>query len=224
MIVDLTTFEDESPSVPLSSPQPAVLASTSSSSSNSNRNSSSNSSSSSSSSSKTAGSVLDLCRAIAPPRLVPPVSRPPQQPVDKPTPQTSPAEISAAARAARQAEEAVAAIAATAAAAAVVSNPAKRPLHVAASSKRLVQPKKVAKKDMPHVLLWICAHGKGQGRNWKQQSLRVIGIYADKAAAENKKMQICDEHVCCGHGDICDGDTWEDEIDLVVRPVEEVCL
>jgi hypothetical protein len=25
---------------------------------------------------------------------------------------------------------------------------------------------------------------------------------------------------CCGHGDILVGDSWDDEIDLVIRPTE----
>ena len=33
------------------------------------------------------------------------------------------------------------------------------------------------KKETPHVLLWICAAGKGQGRAWKQKALKVVGIY-----------------------------------------------
>ena len=84
--------------------------------------------------------------------------------------------------------------------------------------------KKVSKKETPHVLLWICSAGKGQGRQWKQKALRVIGVYASKEAAEQKKTDIMDRHTCCGHGDIVVGDTWEDEIDLVVRPIEEVKL
>jgi len=54
--------------------------------------------------------------------------------------------------------------------------------------------------------------------------LKVIGVYASKQAAEDKKTQIMSQHTCCGHGDILVGDSWEDEIDLVVRPVEEVKL
>ena len=32
------------------------------------------------------------------------------------------------------------------------------------------------------------------------------------------------EHDCYGHGDICVGGTWEDEIDLVIKPVEDYSL
>mmetsp|Transcript_2637 Transcript_2637/g.4088 ORF Transcript_2637/g.4088 Transcript_2637/m.4088 type:complete len:174 (+) Transcript_2637:47-568(+) len=80
------------------------------------------------------------------------------------------------------------------------------------------------KKEKEHVLLWICAAGKGQGRAWKQKALRVIGVNSSKQAAEKKKEEVMSRHDCCGHGDICVGGTWEDEIDLVVRPVEEVQL
>ncbi len=52
----------------------------------------------------------------------------------------------------------------------------------------------------------------------------MIGVYASKAAAEAKKEDIMSRHTCCGHGDIVVGGTWEDEIDLVVRPCEEVAL
>ena len=84
--------------------------------------------------------------------------------------------------------------------------------------------KQASKKTKPHVLLWICAAGKGKGRNWKNKSLRVIGVYPSKEDAERKKDQTMTPDISFGHGDICVGDTWEDEIDLVVRPVEEVKL
>ena len=86
------------------------------------------------------------------------------------------------------------------------------------------QAKVAAKKESAHALLWICAAGKGQGRQWKAKALKVIGIYANKAAAEKKKEKIMSRSTCCGHGDILVGDSWEDEIDLVVRPCEEVML
>jgi hypothetical protein len=76
----------------------------------------------------------------------------------------------------------------------------------------------------PHALLWICSAGKGQSRTWKQKSLKVIGVYASKDDAERKKAELMNQYDCCGHGDILVGGTWEDEIDLVVRPIEEVCL
>jgi hypothetical protein len=86
------------------------------------------------------------------------------------------------------------------------------------------RPAKKAKsvKESPHVLLWICTHGKGQSRTWTKKSLRVIGVYPTKAAAENKKEDLMSQHECCGHGDIVVGDCWDDEIDLLVRPVEEM--
>eukprot|EP01035_Chromulina_nebulosa_P020545 gene20545-26646_t len=86
------------------------------------------------------------------------------------------------------------------------------------------QAKIAAKKESAHALLWICAAGKGQGRQWKAKALKVIGVYANKAAAEKKKEEIMSRSTCCGHGDILVGDSWEDEIDLVVRPCEEVML
>ena len=78
------------------------------------------------------------------------------------------------------------------------------------------------KKDKPHVLLWICSHGKGQGRVWTGKSLRVIGVYGSKQQAENKKEELMNKYDCFGHGDICVGGSCWDEIDLVVRAAEEV--
>uniref|UniRef100_A0A7S3V145 Uncharacterized protein n=1 Tax=Aplanochytrium stocchinoi TaxID=215587 RepID=A0A7S3V145_9STRA len=80
------------------------------------------------------------------------------------------------------------------------------------------------KAEKEHILLWICSAGKGHGKTWKKKSLRVIGVYASKEQAVSKQMQIMAKYPNCGHGDILVGDTWEDEIDLVVRPVEEVKL
>ena len=93
-----------------------------------------------------------------------------------------------------------------------------------ALNKRPKQARVTAKKETAHALLWICAAGKGQGRQWKAKALKVVGVYASKAAAEKKKEEIMSENTCCGHGDIVVGDSWEDEIDLVVRPCEEVLL
>lgn len=106
----------------------------------------------------------------------------------------------------------------------------KRAAAPAAAAKPPVEKKKIktAKKSTAHALLWICAAGKGHGRAWKKKSLKIVGVYADKAAADEKKRQVMEKHdelgQCCGHGDILVGPTWEDEIDLVVRPVEEVAL
>jgi len=82
--------------------------------------------------------------------------------------------------------------------------------------------KKIAKKDTAHVLLWICSHGKGQGRTWSGKALRVIGVYSSKQMAEEKKDELMNRYDNCGHGDILVGGTCWDEIDLVVRAVEEV--
>ena len=95
---------------------------------------------------------------------------------------------------------------------------------VDARAKKKSKPTKAASKT--HALLWICAAGKGQGRAWKKKALRVVGVYADKASAEAKKAELMEQYTCCGHGDIItdeDG-TWEDEIDLVIRPVEEMSV
>lgn len=98
----------------------------------------------------------------------------------------------------------------------------------AAASAVAVKATKVlkTKKESAHVLLWICSAGKGGrgGRVWKQKALRVLGVYASKEAAEQKKREVMSRHECGGNGDICVGGTWEDEIDLVVQAVEEVQL
>lgn len=113
---------------------------------------------------------------------------------------------------------------------AAVSMPAPKPVvnpvAVAphAAKKAELKPTKVLKKDSPHALLWICSHGKGQGRHWKSSALKLIGVYATKEAAEKKKEEVMMQYDRCGHGDICVGGTWEDEIDLVIRPCGELML
>ena len=44
-----------------------------------------------------------------------------------------------------------------------------------------------------------------------------MGVYPTKAAAEDAKQNIMNQHECCGHGDILVGGSDEDEIDLVIR-------
>lgn len=85
---------------------------------------------------------------------------------------------------------------------------------------------KVGKKDLPHVLIWVCAAGKGRGRAWSQKALKIIGVYNTKAEAEaeEKKLKLMEQYMQCGHGDILVGDSWEDEIDLVVRSAGECTL
>jgi hypothetical protein len=88
---------------------------------------------------------------------------------------------------------------------------------------KVPKPKKVPKKCLPHALVWVCSHGKGQGRSWGNK-LKIVGVYASKDAAEQKKTQLLTEYDTHGHGDICVGETWNDEIDLVVKPCEEFCV
>jgi len=107
---------------------------------------------------------------------------------------------------------------------------------LSADSRRDAAPppaKKLKKTEKPHVLLWIATNGKdkkGWSRKkvWKQKDLRVIGEYADKMAAEAKKAQLMVQYdskineLCGGKGDISTGGILSDQIDLVVRPIEEV--
>lgn len=92
-----------------------------------------------------------------------------------------------------------------------------------ASSKRAASPSKAqpvaAKKVKPKTgcaLLWIphtCTGGVGS---------KVLGVYATRGDAEEARRQMLEYHEQigqrCGRGDICVGDTWRDEISLVLRP------
>ena len=78
-------------------------------------------------------------------------------------------------------------------------------------------PRKKAKPTKSFALIWVCTHGKGRSRNWRKKDLKLVGVYASKANAEEAKRKVMSEHECYGHGDICVGGTWEDEIDLVIR-------
>jgi hypothetical protein len=89
---------------------------------------------------------------------------------------------------------------------------------VTPANKTAAPPKKKQKTaSKAFSLLWICTHGKGRSKTWRKKDLQVVGVYPSKAAAEEAKKQVMSRHLCCGHGDICVGDTWEDEIDLVLR-------
>ena len=83
---------------------------------------------------------------------------------------------------------------------------------------------KVAKKELPHVLIWVSHNGTRPGSGWTNKSLRIVGVYGSKVEAENKKNEIIDQHETAGYGDILVGDTCWDEIDLVVRPAGECTL
>mmetsp|Transcript_2354 Transcript_2354/g.5393 ORF Transcript_2354/g.5393 Transcript_2354/m.5393 type:complete len:143 (-) Transcript_2354:225-653(-) len=77
-------------------------------------------------------------------------------------------------------------------------------------------PRKKAKPSKSFVLIWVCTHGTG-GQGWHEGNPELVGVYASKAAAEEAKRKVMSEHECAGHGDICVGCTWEDEIDLLIR-------
>jgi len=83
---------------------------------------------------------------------------------------------------------------------------------------------KVAKKDLPHVLIWVCHNGARQGSGWTNHSLRVVGVYGSKSEAEQKKDAVMNQYEQCGHGDILVGGSCWDEIDLVIRPVGECTI
>ena len=54
---------------------------------------------------------------------------------------------------------------------------------------------------------------------------KVIGVDGSKEEAEARKDQIIAENGGrCGHGDIVVGGGWEDEIDILIRPVDECTL
>jgi len=79
------------------------------------------------------------------------------------------------------------------------------------------RPAKKKKSEMPHCVIWVCTHGKGQSKNWRQKDLKIVGVYSSKEAATTAKHEVMQQHECCGHGDILVGGCWDDEIDLVVR-------
>jgi hypothetical protein len=85
------------------------------------------------------------------------------------------------------------------------------------------QPKTRKKNEKPHVLIWICSAGHG-GRGWKMKNPRVIGIYGSKEEAEAKKSKIIEGYEYSNGDRIVVGDSWEDEIDLLIRPAEECTL
>jgi hypothetical protein len=91
---------------------------------------------------------------------------------------------------------------------------------ISASSSTRQPPKKKAKvkPSKAYSLIWVCTHGKGQRRSsWRKKDLKIMGVYPSKSAAEEGKRNVMNQYECCGHGDICVGDTWEDEIDLIIR-------
>ena len=90
------------------------------------------------------------------------------------------------------------------------------PTAASAPAKKPAPPKK-PKQTKAFTLIWVCTHGKGQSRKWRQKDLKVIGVYSTKAAAENAKQELMSKYECCGHGDILVGGMWDDEIDLVIR-------
>ena len=49
--------------------------------------------------------------------------------------------------------------------------PLQAPAKSSIMSKLIASSKKVKKSETPHVLLWICTHGKLHGRQWKAKSL-----------------------------------------------------
>lgn len=98
------------------------------------------------------------------------------------------------------------------------------PISAAINTTKTSKAGKVAKKELPHVLIWVSHNGTRPGSGWTNKSLRIVGVYGSKVEAENKKNEIIDQHDTAGYGDILVGDTCWDEIDLVVRPAGESTL
>ncbi|KAJ3233679.1 hypothetical protein HDU81_002064 [Chytriomyces hyalinus] len=82
----------------------------------------------------------------------------------------------------------------------------------------VMRPELVEPKEEPHALLWVPHHGMtGKPTNhWAQ--LDVVGVFSTKGGAEGRKQELIDEYGRAGYADICVGDLWCDEIDLVVKP------
>ena len=89
----------------------------------------------------------------------------------------------------------------------------KRPATAGTKAKQALK----RKCDKPHCLIWVCHHGLGRARTWSNSKLKIIGVYPSKQKAEEAKEKVMSEYENCGYGDILVGDTWEDEIDLVIR-------
>lgn len=80
----------------------------------------------------------------------------------------------------------------------------------AASGGKSVRAVKKPKPATGFVLLWIPFTCKG-GRKTK-----VMGVFASKEKAQEAKNALMTSDNTYGHGDICVGGTWEDEISLVI--------
>ncbi|CAM6111266.1 unnamed protein product [Calypogeia fissa] len=93
----------------------------------------------------------------------------------------------------------------------VVSN---RPI---AKSKPAAKKKAVPLKNKPHALLWI-PHNGAKSRTWP--TLKVMGVYSTKEKAMAERERVLSQCEESEHGDIGVGDTWHDEIDLIVKPAE----
>ena len=106
-------------------------------------------------------------------------------------------------------------------ASALVPRPAALPVARVAKVPKTAKP---SVKNSPHVLLWVCHCGLGRSHTWSNKALKVIGVYETKEAAQLKKDAVMRQYPNCGHGDILVGDSWEDEIDLVIRPAGECSI
>lgn len=89
--------------------------------------------------------------------------------------------------------------------------------HTNTTNNFIQPPKKKAKPSKAYSLIWVCTHGKGRNRNWRKKDLQIMGTYSSMNEAELAKQKLMSQYECCGHGDILVGDTWDDEIDLVIR-------
>lgn len=80
--------------------------------------------------------------------------------------------------------------------------------------------KKLQKTEQPHCLIWVSVVGRNyapSARTWRQKDLKIVGVYANKNAAQQAKDALMARHRCCGHGDIQVGPYCDDDIDLVIR-------
>jgi hypothetical protein len=94
-----------------------------------------------------------------------------------------------------------------------------------ASQNSVPQMKKPKKISTPYVIVWVCHYGpeshSPRDHGWSSHEPRIFGVYNSKAEAEAKKNQIMRDHDEGGYSDIRVGDDYSDEIDLLIRPVEE---
>ncbi len=79
------------------------------------------------------------------------------------------------------------------------------------------RPKKKTKPTKAYCLIWVTPHGISPRRHWTKMQLKIVGVYASKADAEQEKRNLMNKYENGGYGDIDLDGTYDGEISLVVR-------